>query len=51
MGLDSVLAGKGRAGDCHFCELTHSENPGRMNYLPFMGCLFLLVLKTDDFMK
>lgn len=39
-------------GDRHFCDLiTGSKNPGRMNYVPFMGCLFLLVLKMDGFMK
>lgn len=38
--------------DRHFCDLiTGSKNPGRMNYVPFMGCLFLLVLKMDGFMK
>lgn len=53
VGLDSghLLAREGGVGDCHVCELTHSENPGRMNYVPSMDCLFLLVLKTDDFMK
>lgn len=40
------------AEDCCFCELiTHNENPGRVNYVPSMDCLFLLVLKIDDFVK
>jgi len=37
--------------DCRFCDVTTHENPVGMNSVPSVDCLFLLMLRIDDFMK